>query len=273
MALHRTNKEKMPADLTLEEPQKSRYNVPALDKGLQILELLASVSDSLNVTQIALKLNKSTGEVYRLIQFLEWRGYIERDRDRDIYRLTFRLFRLAHEHPPLKSMISCASPIMDELSEAVGQSCHLVVQDGLSIVIVAQVDSPLPIRYSVRLGARFPIWEKSSGFLIAAYASESQRAKLFEQAAAVLSADEIALFRERVQEVLDQGLERRTSFLVPGITNLSCPVFDHSGKSVAALTIPYLAQRGNQVSPRDAAAHLKQSAAVLSKALGHSPAA
>jgi len=263
----------MPADLTTEEPQKSRYNVPALDKGLQILELLAGFSDSLNVTQIALKLGKSTGEVYRLIQFLEWRGYIERDRDRDTYKLTFRLFRLAHEHPPLKSMISCASPIMDALSEAVGQSCHLVVRDGLSIVIVAQVDSPLPIRYSVRLGAMFPIWEKSSGFLLAAYSGEAQRAKLFEQAEAVLSKGDIRLFKERVAEVLDQGYELRTSFMVPGITNLARPVFDHTGKAAAALTIPYLAQRGNQVSPEDAAEHLKRAAADVSEALGHNPLA
>lgn len=247
----------------------SRYSVPALEKGLDILELLAKEPEGLNATAIAAGLSRSTGEMYRIIQYLEGRGYIDRDRETDLYSLSFRVFRLAHEHPPLKSMVACATPIMEGLAAEIGQSCHLVVVDRLSIVIVAQVDSPLPIRYSVRLGAQFPIQEKSSGLLLAAFMPPAAFESLVEELSQSLDSQTIQIFRDRVDDVRRSGLENRESFLIPGITNLSRPVYNHAGLVVAALTVPYLAQRGNQVSVAECSMALARAAAAVSRALGH----
>lgn len=251
------------------ETSASRYSVPALEKGLDILELLAGERDGLNVTSIAARLSKSTGEMYRIIQYLEWRGYIDRDRASDLYSLSLRVFRLAHEHPPLKSLVACATPIMEDLASEIGQSCHLVVVDRLSIVIVAQVDSPLPIRYSVRLGAQFPIHEKSSGLLLAAYMPDAHFKALLATLGETLDRPTLVAFKKRVAEVRRAGMENRESFLVPGITNLCRPVYNHGGSVIAALTVPYLAQRGNQVSIEACAHALARSAQALSAALGY----
>lgn len=247
----------------------SRYSVPALEKGLDILELLAKEPVGLNVTAIAAGLSRSTGEMYRIIQYLEWRGYIDRDRETDLYSLSFRVFRLAHEHPPLKSLVACATPIMEALAAEIGQSCHLVVVDRLNIVIVAQVDSPLPIRYSVRLGAQFPIHEGSSGLLLAAYMPSAQYDALVEELAHSLDRSTLSAFTKRVKEVRAAGLEARESFLISGIINLCRPVFNHAGVVVASLTVPYLAQRGNQISIDECTVALTQAADSLSRALGH----
>jgi len=246
----------------------SRYSVPALEKGLDIIELLAKEPEGLNLTAIAASLSKSTGEMYRIIQYLEWRGYIDRDRERDRYSLSFRVFRLAHEHPPLKSLVASATPIMENLAFGIGQSCHLVVVDRLSIVIVAQVDSPLAIRYSVRLGAQFPIHEKSSGLLLAAFMPKEHFDRLLDELSQTVEKSALEVFRRRVAEVRKAGGEDRESFLVPGITNLSRPVYSHAGAVVAALTVPYLGQRGNQVSVEDCSLALKLSAETLSRAQG-----
>ena len=95
-----------PADPTEDRQSASRYSVPALEKGLEILELLAQEPTGLSGTQIANRLSRSTGEIYRIIQYLEWRGYLERDRESDLYSLTMRMFRLSHEHPPLRSHLA-----------------------------------------------------------------------------------------------------------------------------------------------------------------------
>ena len=49
------------------------------------------------------------------------------------------------------------------LAPSTQQSCHLVVLSGREALIVLQIDSPLPMRYSVMLGAKFPFEETSSG--------------------------------------------------------------------------------------------------------------
>lgn len=256
-----------------EEPQSaSRYSVPALEKGLEIMELLAQAPGGLNVTAIAQRLERSTGEIYRIIQYLDWRGYIERDAS-DLYTLSMRMFRLSHEQPPLRSLVSCAVPAMEALAQGVGQSCHLVVMDRTSVVIVAQVDSPLPIRYSVRLGAQFPIWETSSGFLLAAFLSKSGRVRLFEQLAQVIDEAELAAFTAKIDAVATEGFEERQSLRIPGITNLSRPVFDHNGQIAAALTVPYLSQRSNPISVEETAAALAAAAQDISTLLGSRPTA
>lgn len=247
----------------------SRYNVPALEKGLDILELLAGEPGGLNVTEISQRLGRSTGELYRLIQYLDWRGYLERNRDGDRYQLSMRMFRLSHEHPPVRSLVSVALPLMEELTLNIGQSCHMGVLDRASVVIVGQVDSPLAIRYSVRLGAQFPIWETSSGLLIAAYLTSPDKEKVFELLERLIEPDEIEAFRRKIGEIYKRGFEERPSELIPGIINISRPVFNHVGKVAAAITVPFLGQRGNPVSIGEVEAAVERTAEAISTALGH----
>ena len=56
--------------------RRSRYPAPALEKGLDILELLASVSQALTHSEIANRLDRTLTEVFRMLVCLEERGYI-----------------------------------------------------------------------------------------------------------------------------------------------------------------------------------------------------
>lgn len=246
----------------------SRYNVPALEKGLDICELLAGEPEGLSVTEMSLRLGRSTGEIYRLIQYLDWRGYLDREPKGDRYTLSMRMFRLSHEHPPVRSLVSTALPAMESLAAEIGQSCHLGVLDRASVVIVAQVDSPLPIRYSVRLGAQFPIWETSSGLLIGACLLPEPREQLLELLTRLIDADELGAFKAKIAEIALRGYEERPSALIPGILNLSRPIYGLNDRVVGALTVPYLEQRTSQVSLASASAALAQTAATISASLG-----
>jgi DNA-binding IclR family transcriptional regulator len=117
-----------------------QYPTPALEKGLDILELFASEPAGLSKSDVARRLNRTVSEICRMLLCLEERGYISQSRDGDRYRLTLRLFKLVQEHPPTKRMIAEALPIMQQVAYEISQSCHLGVLEG-SVVIVAQVDS------------------------------------------------------------------------------------------------------------------------------------
>ena len=58
---------------------------------------------------------------------LERRGYLVRERLTGRYSLTLKLFVLGNRHQPTRRLQAAALPVMQELAEAVGQSCHLVV--------------------------------------------------------------------------------------------------------------------------------------------------
>jgi DNA-binding IclR family transcriptional regulator len=257
-------------DTDAEEMKVARYNVPALEKGFEILELLASAPAGLNLTAIAAALGRSTGELYRIIQYLEGREYIERDAT-DTYSLSMRMFHLSHEHPPLKSLVSVAVPVMERFANAAGQSCHLGVLSRTNVTIVAQIDSPLPIRYSVRLGAQFPAWETSSGILLCAMQSDAARRVMFQQLSQLSDDATMTDLQGKMAEVVARGYEERQSERIPGILNLSFPVRDRNDQVVAVLTTPYLPQRSNPASLEDVRQLIEAAVRQLSEALGHRP--
>ena len=76
---------------------ETRYAVPALDKGLDVLELLAREPGGLTLNEVARALGRTSSELFRMVTALARRGYIEQG-DGDRYTLTLKLFELAHRH-------------------------------------------------------------------------------------------------------------------------------------------------------------------------------
>ena len=66
------------------------YSAPALDKGLDILELLSTSDNGLTQAEIASRLNKSINEIYRMLSTLRQREYITLDEETDVYNLSYK---------------------------------------------------------------------------------------------------------------------------------------------------------------------------------------
>jgi DNA-binding IclR family transcriptional regulator len=249
--------------------RQTRYRVPAVDKALDILELLSTEVTGLPMATLAERLGRTISEIYRTVQLLEARGYLERNADGDRYAVTMKLFRLAHAMPRVHSISALALPIMESLATEIEQSCHLAVLDGLDILIIAQVDSPLPRQYSVTLGARLPVWEASSGNLLLAELPEAKREALFRSMTRVVAPEALQQFRERVAEIGSAGEEQRESYFVSGLLTISRPVRNHFSTTVAALTVPFLHHKRVVVTPAEASDRLALAARKLSRALGY----
>lgn len=251
-----------------EAKEGTRYNVPALEKGLEILELLARSPTPLNLTAISEGLGRSTGEIYRILQYLDHSDFVVRDLDSDTYSLSMKMFHLSHDNPPVRSLTAAAVPIMEELATKTGHSCHLGVLDRVNVTIVATITSHLPIIYTVRLGAQFPVWETSSGILLSSFQTGPAERTLFANLAQVIDKQAMATLRTKIEQVRAAGFEERASIRIPGIVNISFPVRDRLENAVAALTVPYLPQRTGFTTIDEVRVLARQASENLSKALG-----
>src|SRR5579872_978833 len=139
---------------TVEDVDK--YRAPALDKGLDILELLARTEDGLSQVEIAKALERTPNEIYRMLDRLVRRAYIRRT-ESDRYELTLKLFELAHTTPPIRRLVSHATPILGRFARTAEQAVHMVIHDRNILVVVAQVDSPGYWNVSVRVGSRIDL--------------------------------------------------------------------------------------------------------------------
>ncbi|OHX25474.1 transcriptional regulator, partial [Xanthomonas alfalfae] len=156
--------------------EPAKYRAPALDKGLDILELLARQAQPMSMGAISQGIGRSRGEIFRMLQVLEERGYLTRDGEGD-YVLTNRLFMLGMQQPHVQSISEAALPVMRRLSDAISQPCHLVAPSGDQIVVIAQMDVPSDLGLVVRPGHRRPLTHSSSGLVLFAFQQPEVQAR------------------------------------------------------------------------------------------------
>jgi len=233
--------------------EKPAYSVPALEKGLDVLELLATLTDPVTPSQIAQRLGRSLQEVYRVVVALERRGYIVRPPGEEALVLSTQLFGLATLYPPFRRVVDAAQPIMNALALETYQAIHMAVLDGLNQRIIAQVDSPAAIAVRLRVGAASPAIRGTSGRTLVAFQPMAVQAWMFSGAANHHSAEQIAASRRRIENIRTRGFELIEGEVLQGVTDLSFPILNASGSALAALTMPFLSAEV-QIVPFDAAA-------------------
>jgi DNA-binding IclR family transcriptional regulator len=251
-----------------DESGRGGYRAPAAEKVLDILEFMAAQPDGLTQTEISTGLGRSIHEIYRILLLLEKRGYLIRT-TADRLILSLRVFELAHKHPPVNRLVESALPVMRELALKTDQGCHLAVLKDLQVLVVLQIDSPLPMHYSVALGSQFPALETSSGAVLLAGLPRQDRDRTVERIITVGQAigarDEI---EARLEAAASCGHEMRPSLAVQACTNISLPVRNYTGAVVAALTVPFLPQKAARFDAETVFGHVVTAAAKISGALG-----
>jgi DNA-binding IclR family transcriptional regulator len=247
--------------------QVDKYTIPALDRGLDILEFLSSRQEGVTQSQIGKALDLSASAVFRPLLCLERRGFIVRKRPEDLFFLSTRMFELSHNFPPTARVLDAAMPLMRILAHRTGQSCHLGIYSDGALLVIAQVESPGPMGFSVRIGARFPIETTASGRVLYAFQAEDvQRQWLAEMP--VL--DDEADFSGRIVAIAARGYEEVAGESRTGVTDLSAPIVGAFGTTVAALTVPILASTEDGVDMEMTRAQLLETAAAITAEIGGS---
>lgn len=251
-------------------PIKRYYPTPALEKGLDILELFASTPGGLTVSEVARLLNRTVSEIFRMLLCLEQRGYLAQSENRERYHLTLRLFRLAQEHPPTKRLVTEAMPIMHGVAHELRQSCHIGVVDGGHVVILAQVDSPESTGFYVKMGSKVELMHAATGHVILAHQDEDACVRALEEWSNETKRKKPADLDAHLAKIRRRGYESRASYEVKGVVNISFPVLSAQGNAVAGLTVPYVKRIEDRIGVPDVVEVLRAASRQISEALGAS---
>lgn len=247
-----------------------KYRAPALEKGLDVLELLARSGAPMTTSQMAGELGRSVSELFRMVLTLEHRGFIvPAGEGRDGFTLSNKLFALGMGRAPIRTLVELALPAMSALTREIGQSCHIAMVSAEQIVVVGRIENPGDLGFAVRVGYRRPLLKAASGLAIYAFLSPEARETLRAQLA---GADTGALedFYSRAEAVRKQGYVCQPSDFSDGVTDLSAPLVGRRG-AVAALTVPFVSYRPEPCSRERAVERLCATARTLSETLRQYP--
>src|ERR1700722_808541 len=223
----------------MEDSAGQKYRAPALEKGLAVLELLAGARGPMSLNDISRHLKRSVSELFRMIQVLEFRGYLEIASTGEGYVLSNKLFTLGMTRAPTRNLHDAALPVMHQLADRIGQSCHLGVASADQMVIVARVEAPGDLGFSVRIGYRRALVDSTSGLVLYAFQSDLVRSEWKKRLSASVKRREWVTFERRGHAARKAGYVTAESHAVGGVIDLSAPV-RQSGSVAAALTVPYV---------------------------------
>jgi DNA-binding IclR family transcriptional regulator len=207
---------------------------------MDIIELLASAESGLSVSEIAERLKRRMSELFRIIIVMERRGWLQKEEETSRYSVTYQVLRLAYRSTPTQTLTSAAAPVMQELSTAINQSCHLTVRSGTQgLVIARQENQQRHANLSVRMGAVIELASSCSGHVLLAHLAPEDRARMMRAIPRPRGLSQATL-AATLDKVAKRGYELHPSPITAGVTDISYPIRGFDGKVAAALTVPYL---------------------------------
>ena len=224
------------------EEKVSKYQAPALEKGLDILEYLSQRAMPLSQTEIANGINKNPNEIYRMLVCLEERGYLTREEHSAKYMLSLKLYNLSHRHSPIDDIRRAAQYPMQQLAINLKQSCHLSVLYHDQLMVICQAKSPSPIALSIEEGSLFPLVLTASGRTLLAFQPEDERLNILQRIPLYrnYSARKQKAFLQALEEIRSQAVFVSNSELSKGVTDIVVPIGNLDTGVLACLAVSIL---------------------------------
>ncbi|MFZ5945770.1 MAG: IclR family transcriptional regulator [Bacillota bacterium] len=251
---------------------QKKYQVPALEKTLDILEYLKNNNPS-SLTQIHQSLGLPKSSTYGILQTLEKRGYIRKDATGG-FNLGLKLYELGMVSVEGTDLTKEALPAMEELAYKTGFICNLGVLEGDFGVYIEKVEPASPIRLNSWKGKAIPLHCTSLGKVLLAYKEPDEikavlnRVNLTKNTVKTLVDKELLL--QEIMKVQEVGYAVDDEEHEPDITCHAAPVFNHKGEVVAAVSLSGLTTWQTAEKKEVLIKDLLSAAAAISQRLGYS---
>jgi DNA-binding IclR family transcriptional regulator len=238
------------------------YPVPALEKGLDILEALAAAAIPQSLADLAVHLKRSRNELFRMLNCLERRGYVTRDPVSSKYSLSLKLYTLAHGHDFADKMVQAARVPMQQLTERFRESCHLSIMDRGGLLVIAQQESPERVRLSIEVGAIFEAERTASGRLLLAFEPPSSALP------AARSLGEGGELAKALEEIRRTGVSIAESETIEGVRDVAVLAGSPAAGMTAALAVTRLLRRGERPNDTALLDGMREAARAITRSLG-----
>ena len=218
-----------------------RYFVPGLARGLGVLEIIAKANEPLTIAEIGKKLGVSRSSAFRITYTLKHLGYLTTDKGDKLYGLGPRVLELGFSYLNRQDIIKIAKPHLEKLRDQTEVSSHLVIRDGKEVLYLDNIISKSSFVSNISTGERRPIYASVLGWLLLNDMNEDEIHELLQGENFISltehtpkNTDELLI---RVNETKERGYVVSRGFVQRGGSTISAPIFDETGKVVAAIDI------------------------------------
>ena len=221
--------------------KKSRYQVPNLERALQVLELLAGNNAGLTSSQIAKNLNLSRNSIFRITTTLYDNGYLFKDEDSKTFHLSQKILTIGYAAVGEETLIEKSLPHMRALRDRYGETVPLGILHGIHGLVVESIPGTFSFRYVLEPGKQFHLHTSASGKAIIAFLPENEREELIQKIEYTTynkrTINSRENFRTCLKEVKSKGYAMDLAEEIEGMHCVGAPIFNRRGYPIAAIWI------------------------------------
>jgi DNA-binding IclR family transcriptional regulator len=251
--------------------KKKVYQVPALTKTLDILELLGRTKEA-SFTEIHTKLNIPKSSAFQILNTLKSRGYIRHAGESLKFSLGFRLFELGMQAVSRLDIRAEALPSLRDLMMKTKQTCHLAILDETEGVYLVKVEGTQPVRLNSWEGRRLPLHSTSMGKVLLAWQDPAKLDEILKKIELTRFTERTitspAKFKKHLEAVRERGWALDDEENELHIRCLGSPVRNIRGEVVAAISISGLASQIDASRLLEFPEMLKETCRQLSEKIG-----
>ena len=160
---------------------ETAYSIKAVNKTIEILEVLVECSSGVGLPHLATSVNLSINTTFRIMKTLSEKGIVEQDEDSK-YRLGMQSATLAQKMLKNTSVVlQYAHPILEELVRHHDEAAYLTVLKDDEVHFLDMVDCDRQIKASSFIGRRFPFFSNAAGKVMKSMDSRDILEKLFKK--------------------------------------------------------------------------------------------
>ena len=254
--------------------QESDLILSTLDKGLHVLEVLASVDteEGLTLTELGRVLDMHRTTLLRILTTLQMRDFVTRDYATDRYRIGLRVLSLSGVVLRNLDIRQIARPVLQRLCTQVEELVLLTVLSEEMIVTIDRFEGNLTLSLRTALGERRPMYCTASGKAMMAYMPDPVVEAILARGMPSITPRTITsqeAMRQHLVEIKERGFAWDDEERIEDLRCVAAPIFSHDGTVIAAVSVVTFAMRTPWKQLLQLGAETRRAALEISRLLGN----
>ncbi len=215
--------------------------MPALERGLLILEQLAKSRRGVTLSHLVQKLQLPRSTAHALLLTFQRCDYVKRDEETGRYHLGFRLHSLANMALNGAGLRGSSAPILYQLMQDTGLTVHLAVLEDGEAILIDRIEPPGAPKLATWVGKRMGLHCTALGkALIAGLPSSEIDLLVNRQGLMRYNENTISTLKklrvacDRIQQ-LGYAVDDEEEEI--GVRCIGAPIYNSSGRVMAAISI------------------------------------
>ncbi|MBP1964136.1 IclR family transcriptional regulator [Paenibacillus aceris] len=221
---------------------KSSTTVKSADRVLDIFELFAEAEvRELSLMDITRRLELPASSVFKILQNLVHRGYLEKDENGKMFHLGYKIFQIGAKYAQHTNLTTEFQYIAGQIVTEVNEAVYLSIRSDRNILYIAEKQSTHHVRFVSHLGMKLPLHTTAMGKLFLSAMSDKDVVELYrEQELGLLTDQTISepeKLLEQLKEIRREGVAYSQGEAVQGIRCVAAPILNANQEMIAAMSI------------------------------------